>query len=95
MRNIAVLCNNRTEWRLFVDTLQFTLSKENLPYKTVAEAMVDLTKQVKYVYINNHWSSIPKLRGREWYGVTNMAGFIDGDLNEALNSMIREEKQNG
>ncbi len=93
MKNIAVVCNNEKEWRLFVDTLQFTLSKDNLRYKTVSETIVDLTKQVKYIYINNHWSSIPKLRGREWYGVTNLAGYVDGDLNEALNSMIREENK--
>ncbi len=52
MKNVAVICNNFVEWKHFVDTLQFSLTKENKPYKAVAEYIVDIEKQVKYFHVN-------------------------------------------
>ena len=35
MKTIAVICNNKSEWQLFHDTLTFSLTKQNKPYKSM------------------------------------------------------------
>jgi cell division protein YceG involved in septum cleavage len=91
MKNIAVLCNNRAEWRHFVETLQFTLSKENKRYKAVAEAIVDIDKQVKYLYVTNHKSGIAKMRGVTVNDYLTMASIVDNDIHEYLMTNMRGE----
>lgn len=91
MKHIAVLCNNRAEWRHFVDTLQFSLSKENKRYKAVAEAIVDIEKQVKYLYVTNHQSGIQKMRGYIVNDYITMARIVDMDVHEYLMTNMRGE----
>jgi hypothetical protein len=92
MKTIAVICNNRREWLYFVDTLQFTLSKDNKPYKTVSKAIVDIEKQVKYVEVLNHSSGIESIRGYLWDDYITMGKQVDKELENWIKLHIREEE---
>ena len=100
MKNIAVICNNFVEWKHFVDTLQFTLSKDNKPYKvtcarkrgiTTPETIVDIEKQVKYLYVLNHVSGIDGIRGYLWCNYITMGKQIDKDLENWIKLHMRGE----
>ncbi len=91
LKNIAVVCNNRQEWRHFVDTLQFTLSKENKPYKAVKESIVDIEKQVKYILVHNSYRGIDDMLGRKINDYLTMASIIDNDVYEYLMTNMRGE----
>lgn len=91
MKNIAVICNNRVEWRHFVDTLQFSLSKENKPYKSIDSEIVDKEKKVKYFHVNNHWSGIAKMRGVTVNDYLTMASIVDNDIHEYLMTNMKGE----
>lgn len=89
MKNIAVVVNNRQEWRHFVDTLQFTLSKDNKPYKatcarergiTIPATIVDIEKQVKYFHVDNHKSGIESIRGYLWDDYIATTNLVDVEL---------------
>ena len=90
MKTIAVICNNRQEWRYFVDTLQFTLSKDNKPYKAVAESVI-IDKQVKYVMVLNHERSIESIRGYLWRDYITMGEQVDKDLENWIKLHMRGE----
>jgi hypothetical protein len=91
MKNIAVIVNNRREWLYFVDTLQFTLSKENKPYNTVSKAIVDIEGKVKYVYVNNHVSGIDVMKGYEIKDYITIASIVDDDVFEYLMNNLKGE----
>lgn len=63
MKNIVVVANNRQEWRCFCETLQWTCSKQNHPYKQVSEAFHDLVNDNRYSVVYNNFSMGEKLRG--------------------------------
>jgi hypothetical protein len=92
MKTIAVIVNNRREWLYFVDTLQFTLSKQNKPYNTVAKAMIDIEKQVKYVEVLNHVSGIESIRGCLWNDYITTSSQIDEELENWIKLHIRGEE---
>ena len=92
MKHIAVIVNNRKEWNYFVETIQFILSKDNKPYKAVAEAIVDIEKQIKYVSVLNHVSGIDNIRGYLWDDYITMGKQVDKDLENWIKLHIREEK---
>jgi hypothetical protein len=92
MKTIAVIVNNRREWLYFVDTLQFTLSKENKPYNTVAKAMIDIEKKVKYVEVLNHVSGIESIRGYLWDDYITMGKQVDKELENWIKLHMRGEE---
>ncbi len=91
MKVIAVIVNNGREWLYFVDTLQFKLSKENKPYNTVSKALVDISEQMKYVYVDNHVSSIESIRGYLWDDYITTSNHIDEELENWIKLHIRGE----
>jgi hypothetical protein len=91
MKTIAVICNNRQEWRYFVDTLQFTLSKDNKPYKAVAESVIDIEKQVKYILVPNHYRGIDNMLGYRISDYLTLASIVDNDIHEYLMTNMRGE----
>lgn len=54
MKQINIICNNILEYNHFCESLEWSLSKQNKRYKRVRESMVDIDKQVKYVYTRAH-----------------------------------------
>lgn len=91
LKNIAVVCNNRQEWQYFVDTLQFTLSKDNKPYKVVKESIVDIEKQVKYILVPNCYRGVDNMRGYEISDYLTLASIVDNDVHEYLMNNMRGE----
>jgi hypothetical protein len=91
MKTIAVICNNRREWLYFVDTLQFSLTKENKPYKAVAEYIVDVKGQVKYFRVNNHKSGIVNMLGITVNDYLTLASIVDDDVFEYLMNNLKGE----
>lgn len=61
-KNSIVICNNKREWSLFVDMTTFLLSKENKRYKISGMKLINLTDNVYYHYIINHWQSINDIK---------------------------------
>jgi len=91
MKNVAVICNNFVEWKHFVDTLQFSLTKENKPYKAVKESIVDIEKQVKYILVHNSYRGIDDMLGRKINDYLTMASIVDNDIHEYLMINMRGE----
>jgi len=91
VKNIAVVCNNFVEWRHFVDTLQFTLSKDNKPYKAVAASIIDIEKQVKYILVHNSYQGIDNMCGYKISDYLTMASIVDNDVHEYLMTNMRGE----
>ena len=54
IKNIAVVCNNLPEWEYFVDSLQWSLSKQNLPYKTADGYILDVRNNKKFIHVPNN-----------------------------------------
>jgi len=54
MKKIAVACNNTHEWNFFCETLEWNLSKQNLPYKRVAKGFQDIHNKITYCLIPNN-----------------------------------------
>ena len=54
IKNIAVVCNNEQEWRHFVDSTQWNLSKQNLPYKTADGYILDVRNNKKFIHVPNN-----------------------------------------
>jgi hypothetical protein len=91
MKTIAVIVNNRREWLYFVDTLQFTLSKQGKPYNTVAKAVIDIEGKVKYLCIPNHISGIEVMKGYEINDYITIASIVDDDVFEYLMNNLKGE----
>ncbi len=89
MKHIAVIVNNRKEWNYFVETIQFTLSKDNKPYKAVAEAIVDIEKQVKYLFVLNHVSGTDNMRGYVINDYLTIAKIVDDDIMNYLMTYMK------
>lgn len=54
MKNVAVVCNNLTEWKYFVDSMQWNLSKQNLPYRETEMYIQDLSSGMEFIHIPNN-----------------------------------------
>lgn len=54
MKQVNIICNNILEYNHFCTCLEWSLSKQNKRYKRVRESMVDIDKQIKYVYVMAH-----------------------------------------
>lgn len=89
MKTIAVICNNKQEWRHFVDTLQFTWSKDNKPYKAVAEAIIDIDKKTKYILVPNSYKRIDNIRGHVISDYVTMASIVDNDVHNYIMAHMR------
>ena len=77
-KHIAVVCNNKQEWQLFCDNLTFMLSKQGGRYQVAQEVVLDIDKQIKYIFIpNNHYSAYNKL----YFYVDNLSVSIDDVVN--------------
>ena len=64
MQRILVITNNRKEWGFFTETLQWKCSKQNQPYKQVAEAFHDLVANIRYSVIYNNQFMQDRLAGQ-------------------------------
>ncbi|QCQ57909.1 hypothetical protein Barba22A_gp058 [Rheinheimera phage vB_RspM_Barba22A] len=53
IKNIVVVCNNLPEWGYFVDSLQWSLSKQNLPYQTKDNYITDIQNNKKFIHVPN------------------------------------------
>ena len=51
IKNIVVVCSNLLEWGYFVDSLQWSLSKQNLPYKTADGYIIDVQNNKKFIHV--------------------------------------------
>jgi hypothetical protein len=91
VKNIAVIVNNKREWEFFVEALQFALSKEDTPYKTTTNDIVDKQKDVRYFLVPNHFSGIERMRGVIVNDYMTMANFVDDDIQEYLMIYMRGE----
>lgn len=54
IKNIAVVCNNSQEWKHFVDSTQWDLAKQNLPYKTSDGYILDVQNNKKFIHVPNN-----------------------------------------
>ena len=54
MKNILVVCSNPPEWKHFVDSLQWSLSKQNLPYKASGDYILDVQNNKKFIHVPNN-----------------------------------------
>ena len=53
-KNCLVVCNNPREWEYFVDSIQWSLSKQNLPYKTADGYILDVQNNKKFIHVPNN-----------------------------------------
>jgi hypothetical protein len=86
MKHIAVVCNNQAEWRLFQQTLQWNLAKQNKRYKCVKQAMIDIVEGVYYFHIPNN---LHKAKEQLEYSQRNIDSVvsmcnIDSDVKQLL-----------
>lgn len=93
MKQIAVVCNNYREFSYFMETLQWKLSKENKPYKSIRNCIVDIDANIKYIHIpcGSDCTFKEQLQGRELNDYILMCGISDGQL-VYLKSKIRGDK---
>lgn len=93
MKQIAVVCNNYREFSYFMESLQWKLSKENKPYKSIRNCIVDIDANIKYIHIpyGNDHTFKEQLQGRELNDYILMGGISDEQL-VYLKSKVREEK---
>lgn len=89
MKTIAVICNSRYTWNCFVGTLKLKLSKENKPYETIAGAIIDIHKNIKYICVPNCANGIQKLRGYILSDYITMGVIVDNDLHDYIMSHMR------
>lgn len=54
MKNILVVCSNTPEWELFVNTLQWNLSKLGKRYKSTDSYIHNIDGDAKYFYAPNN-----------------------------------------
>ena len=93
MKQIAVVCNNYREFAYFMESLQWKLSKENKPYKSIRNCIVDIDANTKHIHIpcGNDYTFEEQLQGRELNDYILMCGITDQQL-MYLNSKIRRER---
>jgi hypothetical protein len=92
MKQVAVICNNHKEWIYFMETLQWKLSKERKPYKSIHNCIVDIDANIKYIHINSgsDYTFKEQLQGRELNDYILMCGISDHQL-VYLKSKVRGE----
>lgn len=54
MKKIAVVCNNIQEWNFFCETLEWNLSKQNLPYARIPKCFQDRSNKISYCLVENN-----------------------------------------
>ena len=51
---VAVVCNNEAEWQHFYKSMEWNLSKQNLPYRWLGDMFEDLTNGIKFIHVPNN-----------------------------------------
>lgn len=100
MKKVVVICNNKSEWRLFHDTLTFSLAKQGYKYKSVSEAIHDLHDNIRYLYFpNNLYKVSEKLYcyadgGDTVFNIDRIVGMcnIEPDVLDYLSVYLREQE---
>lgn len=89
MKRIAVICNNNKEWHHFKDSLQWNLAKQNKPYKSTVDTIVDMTEDKYYFYCpcDYNWMR-DKIRGTILHDVVWMC-YRDKDMESLIRSRMR------
>ena len=54
MKITAVVCNNEAEWEHFYKSMEWNLSKQNLPYRWLGDKFEDLSSGITFIHFPNN-----------------------------------------
>lgn len=61
MRRIAVICNNDKEWKHFTESVTWSLSKQNNPYKFSGNTLVDIQNNQEFIHLPNNMYKLDQI----------------------------------
>lgn len=90
MKNIAVICDDKREWREFIEQY-IVLSEVNAPFKYQAGSLVDIDKNIKYILVPNCYKGIDNIRGYVISNYFTIAKIVDNDVHDYIMAHMRED----